>query len=299
MHPVLWKFEVFGKPITLHSFGLVIVVAFLAAAYYARARASRRLGLDKERVFNVAFALLFLGIAGARLLHVVVHYATYAKDPLSFLKIWDGGMALYGGILAGEAWLGWYLPRHPELKGFALADVLALATCLAIFVGAWGSLLSGDAYGKPTDAAWAVTFPLDVTTPAPRGVGLHPTQVYHALHGLLAFGVLALYLRGRRPSGRAFGLFLVLYAVGRSLIEIWRGDDAQRGMVIEGVLSVPQLLSVPVLFAGVAIWLIRKNAAPASAEPVPPTAPSASRPAAHTAGHPAASAPLREEHVSD
>jgi phosphatidylglycerol:prolipoprotein diacylglycerol transferase len=247
------------------------------AAYYARRRAARRLGLDKERVFNVAFALLFVGIAGARVLYVVVHYAAYVKDPLSFLKIWDGGMSLYGGILAGALWLGWYLPRHPELKGFALADVLAVATCLAVFVGAWGSLLSGDAYGKPTDAAWGITFPLDETTPAPRGVALHPTQVYHALHGLLAFAILVLYLKGRRPSGRAFALFLMLYAVGRSLVEVWRGDDAHRGMVIDGVLSVPQLLSVPVLFAGIALWLIRKNAAPASAEPVPVPAPTPAR----------------------
>jgi phosphatidylglycerol:prolipoprotein diacylglycerol transferase len=297
VHPVLWKFEILGRPITLYSFGLVIVVAFLVAAYYARARASRRLGLDKERVFNVAFALLFVGIAGARVLYVVVHYATYAKDPLSFLKIWDGGMSLYGGLLAGVLWLGWYLPRHPELKGFALADVLAIASCLAIFVGAWGSLLSGDAYGKPTDAPWGITFPPGETTPAPRGVALHPTQVYHALHGILAYLVLVLYLKKPRPSGRAFGLFLILYGVGRSLVEVWRGDDAHRGMVIDGVLSVPQLLSVPVLFAGVAIWLIRKNAAPASAAPVPLPAPAHAP--SHAAGHVRHAPVADEERVAD
>jgi phosphatidylglycerol:prolipoprotein diacylglycerol transferase len=273
VHPVLWKFEVFGKPITLFSFGLVIVVAFLAAAYYARRRAARELGLDKERVFNVAFALLFVGIAGARLLMVMVHYAEYAKDPLSFLYIWDGRLSLYGGILAGVLWLGWYLSRHPEMKGFALADVLAVAMSLAIFIGAWGSFLSGDAWGKRTDVPWAVTFPSAPNSAAPANMALHPTQIYHSLHGLLMYLVLTFYLRGRRPSGRAFGLFLILYAVGRALIEVWRDDAKHRGMVIDGVLSVPQLLSIPVLFAGVAIWLIRKNAEPATAEPVPTTVP--------------------------
>ncbi len=268
MHPQLVHFTVFGLPITLYSFGLVIVIAFLVAAYYARGRAHRRLGLDKERVFNVAFGLLFVGIAGARILHVIVHYPQYVKDPGSFLKIWDGGMALYGGILAGVMWLGWYLPRHPELKGFALADVFALATSLAIFLGAWGSFLSGDAYGKRTDAPWGVTFPYEQGGIAPRGESLHPTQIYHSLHGLLMFLVLALYLRRRRPTGRALGLFLVLYALGRALIEVWRGDDEHRGMVISGVLSVPQLISIPVFFAGLALWLIRKNAAPTVSDPL-------------------------------
>jgi phosphatidylglycerol:prolipoprotein diacylglycerol transferase len=283
VHPILWQFELFGKTITLHSFGLAIVVAFLVAAYWARRRAARRLGLDRERVFNVAFALLFVGIAGARLLHVMVHYATYTKDPLSFLYIWDGGLSLYGGLLAGALWLGWYLPRHPELGGFSLADVFAAATALAVFLGSWGSFLAGDAHGDPTDLPWGVRVPNPPRTLAP------PTQHNHSLHGLLLFGILLLYLRRPRPSGRAFGLFLALYAIGRAGIEVWRADDDHRGMVIDGVLSVPQLLSVPVLFGGIAIWLIRRNVAPAAAEPVPAAAhgpPSPPEPAAARSGSP-------------
>jgi phosphatidylglycerol:prolipoprotein diacylglycerol transferase len=266
VHPILFELDIFGFPITLYSFGLVIVLAFLVASWYVRRRASKRLGLDRERVFNVCFALLFLGILGARLLHVFVDYETYVKKPLSFLQIWDGGLSFYGGLIACLLWLAWWLPRHPDLGGFSLVDVLALGGSLAVAVGSWGSFLSGDSYGKPAgDLAWGVTFPYEQKTAAPRGEALHPTQIYHSLHGFLVFGLLLLYLRRRPAPGRATGLFLMLYAAGRAVIELYRGDEA-RGMVIEDVLSVPQMLSIPTFFAGLAILLIRRTGtAPAAA----------------------------------
>jgi phosphatidylglycerol:prolipoprotein diacylglycerol transferase len=262
VYPVVFEITPFGKPIALYSYGVMIVAAFLVASFHARRRAHRSLALDKERVFNVCFAVLFIGLLGARVLHVLVHYGEYTKEPLSFLKIWDGGLSFLGGLVGGLLWLAWFLPRHLDLKGFGLVDVLVTSGTLAIFVGGFGMLLSGYAYGKPApDLAWGITFPqIDTTAARPRGEPLHPTQVYLSLHGILMFAILVLYARKAPISGRTTGLFLVLYAVGRAAIEIWRGDDAQRGMVIDGVLSVPQLLCVPLLFAGLAIWLIRRPA---------------------------------------
>jgi phosphatidylglycerol:prolipoprotein diacylglycerol transferase len=261
--PVLTKFDVFGKTITIYSFGTFIVLAFLVSAFYVRRRAARSLGLDRERVFNVCFVLLFLGLAGARLLYALIHHSEFSKEPLSFLEVWEGGLVFYGGLFAGLAWLAWYLPRREDLKGWAFTDVLALGAGLAVFVGRWASFLSGENYGKPApDLPWAVRFPIGApSSPVPydlRGVDLHPTQLYHSLHGLLLFVVLALVLRRKPHPGRVTGLFLVLYAVGTAIVEIWRADDAARGMVIEGLVSTSQLLCIPVLFAGVAIWLIRR-----------------------------------------
>lgn len=257
MYPILWS-----KGVTIYAFGTLIVLAFLVSALYVRRRAARLLDLDKERVFNVCFALLFIGLAGARLLYGLTHYSEMTDKPLRLFAIWEGGLHWYGGLLVALLWLSWYLPRHPDLKGWAFMDVLALGACLGVFVGRWASFLSGEDYGKEApDLPWAVTFhPVDNAVQAPTNIALHPTQLYHSLHGLLLFLVLRA-LAGRKPSsGRVTGAFLMLYAVGHAVIDIWRGDDKARGMLIDGYVATSQFLSIPVFFAGLAIWILRKPA---------------------------------------
>lgn len=257
MHPVLIDIS---ESVKIWSFGTFIVLGFLVAAFYVRHRASKSLGIDKPDSFNVCFALLFLGLAGARLLYAMIHYDEFTQQKMKIFQVWQGGLVFYGGLVFGLLWLAWYLPRHPKLKGWAFADVLALGAGLAIFVGRWASFLSGENYGKQApDLAWAVTFPhVDFSQAKPLGVPLHPTQLYHSLHGLVLFLLLAWFMKRGPSSGRATGLFLILYAVGRSIIEIWRGDDAARGMLIDGYLSTSQAISIPIFFIGVAIYLSRK-----------------------------------------
>jgi phosphatidylglycerol---prolipoprotein diacylglyceryl transferase len=257
VYPVLWSF---GNSFSIYAFGTFIVLAFLIASFVARRRAKRLLDVDPERVFNVCFALLFLGIAGARLLYGVTHYQEMTRQPLELFMIWKGGLLLMGGVLVALLWLAWYLPRHPELKGWALMDVLSVSGCLGLAIGRMGSFLSGEDYGKEApDLAWAVTFPPETGSQArPLGVPLHPTQLYHVAHGLVLFVLLLILAKARPTSGRLTGAFLMLYAVGTGVIEIWRGDDEARGMLIDGMVSSSQFLCVPLFFAGLAIWLLRR-----------------------------------------
>ncbi|MGE0193261.1 MAG: prolipoprotein diacylglyceryl transferase [Planctomycetota bacterium] len=258
MHPVLVDIS---ESIKIYSFGTFIVLAFLVASWFARRRASKLLGVDKERVFSVCFTLLFIGLLGARMAYVFLKYEEFAARPMSFLEIWNGGLVWYGGLIACLLWLSWYLPRRPELKGFALLDILALAACLAIFVGRQASFLSGENYGKIAPGLpWAVTFPPVAYTQVPGshiGQPLHPTQLYHALHGLVLFGLLLVVAKRKPGPGALTGLFLVLYAVGRAVIEIWRDDDVARGMAFGGRVSTSQLISIPIFFLGLALLLSR------------------------------------------
>jgi len=246
--------------IKIYSFGTFIVLAFVIAALYVRRRAARELSLDKAEVFNLCFALLFIGLAGARLLYAIIKYDEFSTDKMKLFKIWEGGLVWYGGLIFCLIWLAWYLPRHAKLRGWALVDILSLGACLGIFVGRWASFLSGENYGKVApDLPWAVTFPPHKATQALVGVELHPAQLYHSLHGLILFFLLLWFLRRKPHPGQATGLFLILYAIGRSIVEIWRGDDAARGMLIDGWVSTSQFISIPILFIGVAIFLSRRN----------------------------------------
>jgi phosphatidylglycerol:prolipoprotein diacylglycerol transferase len=276
VHQKLVEIPIFGG-IPIFAYGTLIVVAFLVAAWWARRTAQRTLGLDPEHVFNVGFALLFLGLAGARLAYAFANYEEFAQRPSSFLKIWEGGLIGYGGLVAGLLFLAWWLPRKPAMRGFAFLDVLARATCIAFAIGWMASLLAGDDYGSPTRLPWGIpASAFEPTTPAAVAAAradplarLHPTQVYESLFALLLFAGLTLYARGKPVSGRVFAWFLMLHPIGHSVIELFRGDDDKRGMLVPGVLSTSQLLAIPVFFAGLAVRLIRKE------EPkhAPPAAP--------------------------
>jgi phosphatidylglycerol:prolipoprotein diacylglycerol transferase len=283
----------FGKTFTLYTFGPVLVVAFLVASAWLQRRARKDLGLDSDRVFNVAFALLFLGLAGARLLHVLVFYESYASRPMSFLYVWEGGLAWWGGLLAGLLWLAWWLPRHPEASGFRFSDLLARATCLGLAIGWIAPFLAGDQYGKPTEAPWGVpvrwlqdgTRALAASNVAARRgeidlleARLHPVQLYEALAALLLFLVLRAVSRRTSVAGRTTAVFLMLHAVSRAALDVFRWDE--RGWLIPRVgdsgfaVSTTQFLAVPVFFAGVALWLVRRpDRAPATTASARPGSP--------------------------
>lgn len=256
--------------VTIHSYGTLIVLAFLLGSWWAKRTAVRRLGVDGEAVFNVCFILLFVGIFGARLVHAFGHYREFTSRPMAFLAIWEGGLVLYGGVLAGLFFLAWYLPRKPALRGFALLDVLAQATCVSLVLGWFASLLAGDDYGKPTGAAWGIPTTLyKDNTNAVKSIAhggdalgkLHPSPVYGSLFALGLFFVLALVQKRSKVSGRTAGVFLILHSAGTAVLELFRGDGkaaGERPFFIGDVLSWGQFLAIPVFFAGVAILLIRR-----------------------------------------
>ena len=102
MYPVLIDIS---DSIKIYAFGTFIVLAFLAASFYVRRRAARDLGLDKAVVFNVCFALLFIGLAGARLLYAMIKYDEFASEKMKLFYIWQGGLVWYGGLIVCLLWL--------------------------------------------------------------------------------------------------------------------------------------------------------------------------------------------------
>lgn len=272
----LLTIPIFGG-ISIYTYGTLIVVGFLVGAWWTRRAARKRLGIDPERTFNVAFALLFLGLLGARLAYAIAHYDEFTRTPLKLLKIWEGGLLLYGGTVVALLWLAWWLPRQAELRGFAFLDLLARGTCLALAVGWMAPLLAGDDFGKVTTLPWGIPVPAFedgspvvewARRPANDAVlrSVHPTQVYEAVLALGLFFVLGAVGARTKATGRVAALFLMLHALGRAALDIFRGDAggaagvADRGFLIPGTLSWTQFLAIPLFFAGLAIWLIRKPA---------------------------------------
>ncbi|MDY6838496.1 MAG: prolipoprotein diacylglyceryl transferase [Thermodesulfobacteriota bacterium] len=253
MHPVLFHIG----PFALHTYGVFVAIAFLAAMALALKEA-RRVGEDPDRLLDLCFYVLIAAIVGSRILYVVIEWPTFRQDPVEIIRIWRGGLVFYGGFIAAFVTALWYV----RVKGLSLwktADILAPSIAFGQFIGRLGCFSAGCCYGKACTLPWAVVF-TDPDSLAPIGVPLHPTQLYSSLNGLLIFAVLVGLRRLQRAQGQIFWAYVLLYGVSRSIIECFRGDD--RGVLLGGIISTSQMIGVAMAVIAMAMLVLlwRRNA---------------------------------------
>ena len=150
-------FEIPFIHVTLKSYGLMMVIGFLAAVYLIR-RLSRNITPDPQLITNAALYSLIGGVVGARLFYVIHYFEHFKEDPVSVFAIWHGGLELLGGVLLAVTIIFFYLLYH-KLPIRHYLDILAIALMLALVFGRIGCLLNGCCFGKPTELPWAVRFP--------------------------------------------------------------------------------------------------------------------------------------------
>ncbi|MCB4756079.1 MAG: prolipoprotein diacylglyceryl transferase [Elusimicrobia bacterium] len=238
-------------PLTLHTYGLLVAVGFLAAYYVARKEFARR-QYPSATLDQLLFLGLLSGLLGARIFYFALEVpADFVRDPLSFFRIWEGGLVFYGGFLFGLGALvvgarkGSGLDATRPDPFLALTDALLGPLLLGQAIGRLGCFAAGCCYGKPTLSFFHVTF-TDPESLAPTFLPLCPTQLYEAVGNLaLFFGWLLVRRRLLRP-----GLLTVYYLWGygtlRFFIEFLRNDT--RGPFILS-LSPGQWISV-----GAVLW---------------------------------------------
>ena len=229
-------------------------MAFLSAIALAL-REARREGEDANKILDLCFYVLVAAIVGSRILYVLVNWSDFRHDPFEIVRIWHGGLVFYGGFIGALIAVLWYIRRKglPLLK---TADIMAPSIAFGQFVGRIGCFFSGCCYGKTCDLPWAVIF-THAESLAPKGVPLHPTQLYSALNSLLIFLVLVGLKRHKGFEGQIFWAYVLLYAVTRSILEHFRGDE--RGMFIEGMLSTSQLIGLIMAVIAIAMMIILKQ----------------------------------------
>lgn len=256
-------FDVFGStigPLTLHSYGVLLAVAFLMGLWVASWQA-RRAGLDDRRVGDLAIYLLIAGLVGAKLLLLIVEWPYYSNNLGQLGSLAQSGGVFYGGLLGALPVWWWYTRRH-ALDGWKVGDALAPGVAIGQSLGRLGCLAAGCCHGRPAEVPWAITFSDPYAARAvgtPLDIPLHPTQLYESVAMLLVFLALVWLAPRKRFDGQVFLAYVTLYAVGRFVIEFFRGD--QRGTVLSGLLSTSQFVSV-LLVLGVALvvpWLLKRH----------------------------------------
>jgi phosphatidylglycerol---prolipoprotein diacylglyceryl transferase len=252
MFPVLFHIGKLAVP----TYGITIAIAYLVAAWYLRKKALAE-GLPEQKVFDLSIAILASAILGAKLFLVIVEWKHYWSDPKDLVGVLRSAGVFYGGLICASVVGIWFLIRH-RLPAWKIADMGAPAIALGEGIGRWGCFAAGCCFGKETSGPFGVVFTNPVSheqTGVPLGVPIEPTQIYLSLNAFAIFLFLHWLYKRKSFDGEIFCVYLLLYAITRGILEIWRGDKV-RGFVVPGVLSTSQFIGVVVAIAAVAMLVV-------------------------------------------
>jgi len=243
-------------PLTVRWYGILMAGAMALGLWLAH-RDARRRGLDPERLLKAAELGLLGGLVGARLYYVLFNLDYYLRSPVKILAVWEGGLAIHGGVLGGVLVGGTYawLRRLP-LRTYL--DVAAPSLALGQAIGRWGNFFNEEAFGTPTDLPWKL-FISPAQRPAiySQADFFHPTFLYESLWDLGVYVLLIAVFRDRlaRAPGALFLTYLGLYSVGRFFTEAIRTDPLMLGSI--RVAQLVSVLAVAVAVLGVPLLLRR------------------------------------------
>jgi phosphatidylglycerol:prolipoprotein diacylglycerol transferase len=229
----------------IRSYGVMLALAFLVGTLLAL-REARRLTLDEDKVVNVILVVLVASVLGARALYVLEHVGEFRRQWTGVLAIWQGGLTLYGGVVAGTA-AGLWSARRMGLPMWSLADALTPSVALGTMFGRIGCFLNGCCYGRPTTLPWGVRFPADSFAALEFGdVNVHPSQLYFALAGLVLFLVTWAARTRVRVAGTLFWSFLAAFALIRIPLDMTRSYEPESVLAHAGGIPITesQLTSV-------------------------------------------------------
>lgn len=246
-------------PIVVRWYGILMATAIVVGLWLGH-REARRKGLPADDIISAGQWAILAGLVGARLYEVAFNWDYYGQFPQKIIAVWEGGLAIHGGLIVGPL-VGAWLAARWRLPVLAALDVAAPSAAIGQAIGRWGNFFNEEAFGRPTNLPWKLYI-----APSHRPPGytqddyFHPTFLYESLWDLGLFLVLALWLRRRledRP-GALFFAYIGLYSLGRFVIEGLRLDSFWLGS-----LRVPQLASVAGVIIAVAglLWTHRRTRA--------------------------------------
>jgi len=239
---------------TIHTYGLMVALGLLAGYLVALYFAERE-GLDKNKVENIIFYSVIGGIVGARLFYVIEHHKEF-NNIIDIFKIWEGGIDWFGAFIGGLITALFFVKKYkiPILKA---GDIGGIAIVIGHAFGRIGCTCAGCCYGKPIPENspfkdFAIVFPDNPNTIAPKGVPLYPTQPVEALGNFLIFLLLFFLYRRKKFDGEIFSLYLILYGFERFLIEFWRGVTPSIPVIN---LTWNQMVSLGMILVGIGIFI--------------------------------------------
>jgi len=235
-------------PIKVYWYGIIISIAFLLAVLLAM-KDCKKFGIDSESIIDIVLVSTIPAIVFARLYYVIFNIDLYIDTPVEIFKVWNGGLAIYGGLI-GALLAAYIYARIKKMNILNLFDFGMPYFVLAQAIGRWGNLINQEAFGTNTLLPWGMTgdqikeelkrLSVDVGLDVEPYLPVHPTFLYESLWDLCIFIFLMLYRKRKKNNGEVFFLYLILYGAGRVWIEGLRTDS----LMLWGTnIRVSQLLS--------------------------------------------------------
>ena len=243
-------------PIAVHWYGVIIGIAVLLALYLSIKEGERR-GIQEDNFYDFLIVALPVAIICARIYYVVFEWNYYASNPAEIIRIWDGGIAIYGGLIGAVLTLIIFC-RVKKLSPWLFMDVMAPTVIMAQGIGRWGNFFNQEAHGVQTTRAFLERLCLPdfiINQMKIDGIYYQPTFLYESIWDLLGFGIL-MCLRHKNhlfKRGEVVLSYVIWYSFGRFFIEGMRTDS-----LMLGPLRVSQWLSVFLFFFGIGLILYRR-----------------------------------------
>lgn len=232
--------------VSIHWYGLILALGILLGFGLA-IKLARQRSFDSELITAIYTNLIIWGFIGARLYHVLGDWAYYWQNPAKIIAVWEGGLAIHGGIIAGVITLYYYAARH-KVNFWALADLFSLPLILGQALGRWGNYFNQELFGKPTSLPWGI--PIQIQNRPAEYIAsnyFHPVFFYESLWDFLALGALYyLWTKNKNRLGFVFWAYITLFSLGRLLVEILRVNQTP---IVFGY-RWPALVSLALFLAG-------------------------------------------------
>ncbi len=251
MHPILFELGSF----TVYTYGFFIAIGALLGFAYMTWRGKKLFGLTFDQCNTLFILLVAAGIVGGKLFMFFEEPSLYLFHPKEFLKA--NGFVFYGSLLFSIPAMLWYFKKN-NIPTLAMLDVMAAVTCIVHGFGRIGCFMAGCCYGLPTLSSLGVVF-VDPTCQArPLNTPLHPTQLYESGFIFCILITLLILKHRKQFDGQLFLIYLIAYASGRGVLELFRGD-LDRGFVIATLLSNSQLISIMVIAGAIYFYVKLKR----------------------------------------
>jgi phosphatidylglycerol:prolipoprotein diacylglycerol transferase len=248
-----WQLGPLPLHIQIRWYGLMYVLSFIMAYFLIQRQAKhQKLKITADDVSDLLFYLILGVLLGGRIGYILFYnLQQYIQHPSEILAIWHGGMSFHGGLV-GVALGTAYFVRKKKIDFWHLADVVAPVGPFGLLLGRMGNFINGELWGRPTDVAWGMVFPMD-----PYQLKRHPSQLYEGFFEGLVCGLICWFVAKmpNRPRGLIMGLFVTLYGIARFFIEYYREPDAQLGLLLGGTLSMGQILCLAMVVVGIGLMV--------------------------------------------
>ena len=264
-------------PVSISLYGLIIGTAMIIAFFWCYSEC-RYYNVNRDHFIDLFIITIVVGILGARIYYVIFAFDYYKDNPLSIFKIWEGGLAIYGGIILGMISVI-VCCKLFKLNFWLIADIVSLGVIFGQICGRWGNFFNREAFGDYTDSLFAMLIPYDrvrsadfitdnmmsnlVVQNGEVFVSVHPTFLYESLWNLCVLIFLILFRKYKKFDGQIFLLYIGLYGLGRFFIESLRTDQLQIG---DSGIAVSQVVAIIMIIISIVLQVVfivkKKEATP-------------------------------------